>query len=119
MKKIMIVEDEIILTMAIKRSLEDAGYEVMPPVLSGEESLEKNKNETPDLILMDVTLQGELDGIEATKIIKKEYPVPIIITTAHSDSSMIDRIKESGCDDYLFKPVNFSEMVNRVSALLK
>lgn len=118
MKKIMIVEDEIILTMAIKRSLEDAGFAVMPPVLSGEEALEEVEKDTPDLVLMDVTLQGEMDGIAATRIIKEKRNIPVIITTAHSDNAMIERIGESGCDDYLLKPVNFTEMVNRVKTLL-
>ncbi|MFW6365073.1 MAG: response regulator [Spirochaetota bacterium] len=118
MKKIMIVEDEIILTMAIKRSLDDEGFFVLPPVLSGEDAVKRAVTDSPDLVIMDVTLQGEMDGIEATMLIKKELNIPVIITTAHSDAVMIERIESSGCDDYLFKPVNFAEMVEHVTKLL-
>lgn len=118
MKKIMIVEDEVILTMAVRRTLEDAGYEVLPPVLSGESAIELVGKNTPDLVLMDVTLQGELDGISAAEEIYKTLQIPIIVTTAHSDASMMKRIEASSCADYLLKPVNFNELLELVNKYL-
>ena len=118
MSRIMIVEDEVILTMAIQQTLESAGFEVTPPVLSGEEAVLRVQSDKPDLIVMDVTLQGELDGIETTEIILKKYDIPVIITTAHSDPSMADRISKCGCRGFLLKPVNFKEMVSLIRDIL-
>ncbi|HRX15486.1 MAG TPA: response regulator [Spirochaetota bacterium] len=118
MSRIMIVEDEVILTMAIQQTLESAGFEVTPPVLSGEEAISRVQSDKPDLIVMDVTLQGELDGIETTELILKKHDIPVIITTAHSDPSMTDRISKCGSRGFLLKPVNFKEMVGLIRDIL-
>jgi CheY-like chemotaxis protein len=118
MKKVLIVEDEIILSMAIQRSLENAGFEIMTSVFSAEEALDIIDEKTPDLIIMDVTLQGDMDGLEATRLIKEKKDIPIIVTTAHSDSNMVEKIESSGCDDLLFKPVNYNEMITRINKIL-
>ncbi|MDA3901497.1 MAG: response regulator [Spirochaetes bacterium] len=119
MKRIMIVEDEVILTMAIQQMLESSGFIVTTPVLSGEGALDRVEDDNPDLIIMDVTLQGDLDGIEATDLIMEKYDIPIIVTTAHSDPAMVERIKNCRCSGFLLKPVNFKEMVNLIHTLLE
>lgn len=115
----MIVEDEVILTMAIRQTLEASGFEVTSPVLSGEDAIARVAAERPDLIIMDVTLQGDLDGVSTTDMIVEKYNIPIIITTAHSDPIMLKRINESKCSNYLLKPINFREIVDLISKTLE
>lgn len=118
MGRVMIVEDEVILTMAIRQALEVAGYEVISPVLSGESAIEHLQDDQPDLILMDVTLQGRLDGVTTTNLINAKYDVPIVITTAHSDAVMIERIENSTAVGFLEKPININEMISLISTML-
>jgi len=88
--KILLVEDESIEAMDIKRTLESFGYDVPYIALSGEEAVEKALSIMPDLILMDIILKGDNDGIEAAAQIK-ELNIPLIYITAHSEESTIER----------------------------
>ena len=83
-KRIMIVEDEAITGLSMRKTLEDADYEVAGGKVfaSAEEALEATKELRPDLILMDIVLQGEIDGIMAAKKIQEKLHIPIIYVTA-------------------------------------
>jgi CheY-like chemotaxis protein len=88
--KILLVEDESKEAMDIKRTLEFFGYDVPYVASNGEEAVEKALSIMPDLILMDIVLMGDSDGIEvASKI--KELNIPVIYLTAHSEESTIER----------------------------
>ena len=103
-KKIMIVEDEFVVSEDIKECLENMGYFVCCTVTSGEEALEKVEHERPDLILMDIVLSGDIDGIETAEKIHSFHDIPIIFVTAHSDEEILDRAKITGPYGYILKP---------------
>jgi len=101
--KILLVEDESIEAMDIKRTLESFDYEVPYIASSGEEAIQKALEIMPDLILIDIILKGEIDGIEAVSKIK-ELNIPVIFLTAHSEESTIERAKLTEPYGYLSKP---------------
>jgi PAS domain S-box-containing protein len=107
--KILLVEDESIEAMDIKRTLESFGYDVPYIALSGEEAVEKALSIMPDLILMDIILKGDNDGIEAATQIK-ELNIPVIYLTAHSEASTIERAKLTEPYGYIIKPYDSNEL---------
>lgn len=114
-KVVLVVEDVKINYVLIKKQLRKTGAKVVW-VKNGLESVEyvKDKNEV-DLILMDVRMPI-MDGIEATKAIKLENPdIPIIIQTACVIGNDYDDIEESGCDDYLFKPIISTVLYEKIA----
>jgi CheY-like chemotaxis protein len=102
--RIMIVEDEAIIATAIKMDLQDMGYEVTSIVHSGEKAVSEAKKEKPDLILMDIALAGEMDGIEAAEKIHFFSDIPIIYITAYSDEEMVKKAKFTEPYGYIIKP---------------
>ena len=108
-QRILLVEDDAIETMDIKRTLESFGYEVPCTASRGEEAVEKARKELPDLILMDIILKGELNGIEAANEIK-ELEIPIIYLTAHSEEDTVQKAKVTGPYGYLIKPYDPFEL---------
>lgn len=107
--KILIVEDEAIITMDIKQRLENLNYMVMGSVSSGEDALAFVKNESVDLVLMDIMLSGKLDGIKTAERFKKEN-IPVIFLTAYSDEKTLERSKAVDPYGYLLKPYNSEEL---------
>jgi PAS domain S-box-containing protein len=116
-KKILIVEDETIEALDIKKMLESFGYDVPSVVLSGETAVETVKKIRPDLILMDIILKGKLDGISAAKKIQ-EFNIPIIFLTAHSDDEAVERAKKTEPYGYLIKPYDPLDLKNTVEFAL-
>ena len=112
-KKILLVEDECIEAMDMKRTLESFGYEVPYVASNGKEALEKALEIVPDLILMDIVIKGENDGIETVSNIKefnKEINIPVIYITAHSEESTIERAKLTEPSGYIIKPYDSTEL---------
>ena len=103
-KKIMIVEDEFVVAEDIRECLENMGYFVSSAVTSGEDALEKIEEEMPDMILMDIVLSGDMDGIETAERIHEHHQIPIIFITAHSDEDMLKRAKITEPYGYILKP---------------
>ena len=106
--KIMVVEDEGIVALDIQSKLEGKGYEVTAVVSSGEEAVEKAAETHPNLVLMDIQLEGEMDGVEAADQIRSRFDIPVVYLTAFSDDSTLQRAKVSEPFGYLLKP--FEEM---------
>ena len=104
MVSIFLVEDESIVALDLKNNLERLGYSVIGNVPSGEEALELLKNLRPDLIIMDIKLQGTLDGIDTAAILNKHYQIPFIILSAYSDDGIIERAKHVEPYGYIIKP---------------
>jgi class 3 adenylate cyclase len=102
--KILIVEDEDIIALDIKRVLENLGYEVTSFVGKGIEAIKKTEQEKPDLILMDIMLADGLSGIETAEIIKGKFDVPIVFLTALTDEETLQRAKLTEPGAYLLKP---------------
>ena len=102
--RILIVEDELIVAESIEKSLLKLGYQVCDSVPSGEEAVALAEKSRPDLVLMDITLKGEMDGIEAAEIIWATYRIPIVFLTAHADNATLKRAKMTGPIGYILKP---------------
>jgi DNA-binding LytR/AlgR family response regulator len=102
---ILIVEDDPIIAADLTYLMKDLGYSPFPPVRNVEDTLLMLNNIKPDCVLIDVTLEGDKDGVELAEEINEKYQVPIIFLTAHHDRATIDRIKKVQPDAYLVKPI--------------
>jgi CheY-like chemotaxis protein len=116
--RIMIVEDETIVAADVRFSLERAGYQVCAMAVSGEDAIAKAQDTQPDLILMDISLQGELDGIQAAEAIHGQLSIPIIFLTAYADQDMLTRAKVSEPFGYLLKPFHPRELYTNIEMAL-
>lgn len=102
--RIMIVEDERILALDLAETLDELGYTVAGTASRGEEAIELARQLDPQLILMDVRLDGEIDGITAAETIRDEHDVPVVFLTAHADDDTLQRATRSEASAYLVKP---------------
>ncbi len=116
--RILIVEDESIEAMDFKHYLESFGYDVVGISSAGKDAIEKVAVLRPDLVLMDVVLNGEMDGIEAAAIIKDDFDIPVIYLTAHSEESTVERAKLTIPYGYLIKPVDKTDLNNFIEFAL-
>jgi CheY-like chemotaxis protein len=119
MPKILLIEDNEMNRDMLSRRLRRKGYEVVLAV-DGQSGVEMTQNQTPDLVLMDMSLPV-LDGWEATRRLKADAAtqhIPIIALTAHAMSSDRDKALEVGCDDYDTKPIELSRLLGKIEALL-
>ena len=117
-EKILIVEDDNLISWEIKDILEHIGYRVPSVVISGEEALSAVGKVRPDLVLMDIRIEGSMDGIETAKQIRKRHDVPIIYLTAHSDESTLERAKITEPHAYLLKPFNERDLHTSIEMAL-
>lgn len=108
--KVIIVEDEKIVALDLKRRIEQLGHSVIAAYQNGEELLRRLDEMFPDIIMMDINLNGKLDGIETAEIINKRRDIPIIFLTAFSDDVTVNRAKESMPYGYLLKPFDFKDL---------
>jgi len=117
--KIMIVEDDRILAMGLQIQLNNWGYDVPAAVPSGEQALRQAEAMEPDLILMDIQIEGSLDGIETAYLIRQKKRVPIIFLTAYSTREMIERANTAEPAAYLIKPYDDRELRAAIERALK
>jgi PAS domain S-box-containing protein len=125
--KILVVEDERITGEDIKMGLESAGYIVPSIVSSGEEAIQEVEKFLPDLVLMDIRLNGKMDGIEAAENIRSRFRIPVIYLTAFSDENTIKRAKETQPSGFiikkpfgfLHKPFDDNELQTAIEITLK
>jgi len=118
MKKIMVVEDEMIIAMSYTAELRNASFEVPKTVCTGEEAVKIFSVINPDLILMDITLKGKIDGIEAANQILKVKKVPLIFMTGNSDIETKNRALAINPAGYMNKPINLNKMIYKIKKLL-
>jgi two-component system, cell cycle sensor histidine kinase and response regulator CckA len=107
--KVLVVEDERIVGKDMQNTLKFLGYDVPLVASTGEEAIEKTREIKPDIILMDIVLKGEMDGIEAARRIHDEFRIPIIYLTAYEDDDTLERAKITEPIGYILKP--FEERV--------
>lgn len=108
--KVLIVEDERIIVRDLQNSLNELGYDVVGWAQDSVDALSKVKELKPDIVLMDIFIDGLIDGIETAKIIKTSYEVPVVFLTAFSDNATISRAKKVLPYAYLLKPFSSSEL---------
>ena len=119
--KILIVEDENIIALDIRAMLEDLGYRVSAVVSSGEDSIKKASKMKPDLVLMDVKLKGNLDGVSAGQEIFKQFQIPIVYLTAYSDQATVKKIiddKSGNSPSVINKPFDERELLTVIDTTL-
>ncbi|MEW6599998.1 MAG: PAS domain S-box protein [Nitrospirota bacterium] len=118
--EILIVEDEAFIALQLKKQLESIGYNVAYMAASGEDAVLMAHQSNPDLVLMDITLSGEISGIEAVKQIRSVRNIPVIYLTAHSNEETLKQAKDTEPYGYLIKPVGSKELHNAIEiALIK
>jgi cellulose synthase/poly-beta-1,6-N-acetylglucosamine synthase-like glycosyltransferase/CheY-like chemotaxis protein len=116
--RILIVEDEIITAMDLATQLEDKGYLVMDTVATGKEAIEKAELFRPDLVLMDIVLSGELDGIEVAEKIH-DLDIPIVYLSAYTDKTTVERAKKTFPYGYLPKPYQIDELYSTLETAMQ
>ena len=117
-QKILVVEDESIIALNLKYDLEDLGYDVIEPVDNGTEAIEKSRELFPDLVLMDINLKGNVDGIEAADDIS-EMGIPIIFLTANTDDFTTFEALKTIPYGYLSKPYTIKDLQLTIGMALK
>jgi len=118
MKSILIVEDELIIAANLSLQLTHLGYEVIGIIPRAEEVLFQISKQIPDIILMDINLKGDLDGIEVVHLIQKEYKIPIIYLTANSNEAHFNRAKETNPYAFVSKPYKKLELQRAIELTL-
>lgn len=108
--RIIVVEDETIIALAIEMELHRAGYQVCASLPTGEEAIEKCKGGEFDLLLMDIRLAGKLDGIETVHRIRQFLPVPVVFMSGYHDATTRIRVQELNPLGFLAKPVRIQEL---------
>ncbi len=102
--RILVVEDKSVVAEDLKLCLQDFGYTVVGVTNNGEDAIKMVETLTPDIILMDININGPIDGVETVNIINQQHDLPVIYLTAYSDNSTIERAKNSHPSAYLVKP---------------
>jgi PAS domain S-box-containing protein len=108
--QILVVEDERIIALNLKENLESLGYAVVGIAASGDKAVEKATKSHPDLVLMDIRLKGDMDGIQAAQQIWDNLSIPVIYVTGHSDQSTLERAKVTAPFGYILKPIKEREL---------
>ncbi|MBZ0201845.1 MAG: response regulator [Ignavibacteria bacterium] len=116
--KILIVEDEKIIAKDIESTLKRIGHESAGTVSRGDEAIKQAMELKPDLILMDITLKGEVDGIEAAKIINETEHIPIVYITAHQDEDTIEKSKATNPYGYITKPLDDRDLNTAINSAI-
>ena len=117
-KQILIVEDERIVAEDIKISLQRLGYSVPGTAVSGVEAVKKAEDMQPDLVLMDIVLAGEMDGIEASALIRSRFEIPVVYLTACSDQKTLKKAKITDPFGYIIKPYENKDLKTIVEMAL-
>jgi CheY-like chemotaxis protein len=116
-KKVLIVEDDMIISMVLERMINKMGFEVVEKATTGEKAITLAQEHQPDIILMDIQLKDDIDGITAMQKIRKSSEVPVIYITGNSDQYYKERAQKTNYIDYLVKPIqmdDLKESINKV-----
>src|SRR5262245_34435406 len=116
---VLIVEDDPIIGLDLKKALEGFGYSVSGPIISGEEAVTEAKKASPDLVLMDINLKGKMDGITAAMEIGKAKPTPVIFLTADTDEKTLQRAMLTIPYGYLIKPFDPFELRSTIEVAVR
>ena len=117
-ERIFQVEDESIVAMDVTQRLSDLGYEMVGYAKSGHEALEKIRQCAPDLVLMDILLEGDMDGIQTAQQIRARFDIPVIYITAQADAATLERARITDPYGYIIKPFNEKELHSTIETAL-
>ena len=116
--KVLIVEDEVIVAKDIGDTLLSLGYAIAGTAASAEEAIELSESTEPDIVLMDIMLEGELDGTEAAEIIRSRFNIPVIFLTAYSNEETLQRAKATNPYGYMLKPYQETDLYTTIEIAL-
>ncbi len=116
--RILVVEDDHIVAMGIKKMLKSLGYTVTGVASSGEDAISKAESTFPDVVLMDIMLKGEMDGIEAAREIKNRLRIPVLYLTAYTDDETLERAKTTEPAGYISKPFKEEDLHSNIEMAL-
>lgn len=117
MKKVLVVEDDYILALVQQKFLEKMGFEVAASVTNGLDAIEAVKKHSPDVIIMDIRINGDLDGIQTMYEIQKFSNVPVIYSSGNSESSIIEKAKGTNMKAFFVKPINYEDLEGVINSL--
>jgi CheY-like chemotaxis protein len=117
-ERILIVEDEKIIAFDLQRRLSSFGYNVVDLCTQGQEALEAATAHRPDLVLMDIMLEGSMDGIEASTQIQNRLGIPSVFLTAYSDENTLERAKNAKPLGYILKPFKERDLYSTLDIAL-
>jgi CheY-like chemotaxis protein len=109
-EKILLVEDDDVIAKVADWRLKNLGYTVCGRATTGAEAMELVVNARPDLVLMDINIKGDVDGIETAKMIKDGFKIPVVYVTSHSDGPTLDRAKATHPDGFIVKPFDDKDL---------
>ncbi|HPO50520.1 MAG TPA: response regulator [Spirochaetota bacterium] len=118
MARIMIVEDDPLISDDLKNCLTKAGHSITSIETKGESAFFKAQQNNPDVVLMDIRLAGVIDGIESATVIKKRYNIPIIFLTAFSNEKYLTRSQNVEAIDYIVKPYDENYLLKKIDLAL-
>ena len=118
-RRALIIEDEILIAEELTDRLSHLGFSVIAAVDSAEEGVAIATRERPDLILMDIRLKGEKDGVQAAEEIRQLVDVPIVYLTAYSDHLTVERAKRTDHDGFILKPFHRRELQSTIEVAMQ
>ncbi len=116
--RVIIAEDDAIIALDTELKLNEKGYNVVAVVNSGKDCLKSVKEYGPDIVIMDIGLRGDMDGIETATNIRKEFSIPIIYLTGNSDKRTLDRLEQDSESIFLVKPIVDERLFNAMEQVL-
>jgi PAS domain S-box-containing protein len=108
--RILVVEDDRMVARDLEHTLSDFGYDVIATVPTGEQAVRTAEQTVPDLILMDIILEGQIDGIEVAEVVRSKFRIPVVYLTAYPDKCLLNRTKVTEPFGYLVKPFQETEL---------
>ncbi len=108
--RVMIVEDDIDISQLLALRLRRLGYEIVAVVDNGPDAIRESGTKLPDIVLMDIVLKGQMDGVETAKVLQRDYGLPVIYLTSFADDATIEKVEQSGAQGYVLKPVQEREV---------
>jgi DNA-binding response OmpR family regulator len=117
--RVLIVEDETLIAEELRERLSRFGYSVIAAVDTADEGIAIAIRERPDLVLMDIRLRGEKDGVQAAQEIRQQMDVPIVYVTAYSDRLTVERVRQTEHDAYLLKPFHRRELKSTIEVAMQ
>ena len=116
--KILVVEDQNIVALNIKNKLKNLGYTLLDTAATGEEAIRKAESMNADIVLMDIKLKGDMDGIEAAREIKNRLGIPVLYLTAFTDDETFNRAKITEPAGYISKPFREEDLHSNIEMAL-
>lgn len=111
-KTVFVVEDDMVISLVINKMLKGLGYTIVGKSTSGVDAIDKILSLKPDIVLMDIRINGELDGVETVAKIKETLDIDVIFLTGNSDKLNYDRAQKVGFVDLIHKPFTVSDLEN-------